>query len=116
MLGHIVFMLQCPNNHFNCSVFSLHITLVLQFLFQACLPIYLALLKQLAKLISESKSLEAEGLRAGASSSGSPRQIPYHDLRGNAVFGNRDLYSSAEPISMRPSVAGPGSRSRKGSH
>ncbi|KAG6669438.1 hypothetical protein I3843_01G235900 [Carya illinoinensis] len=71
---------------------------------------------QLAKLISESKSLEAEGLRAGESSSGSPRQIPYHDLRGNAAFGNRDLYSSAEPISMRPSVAGPGSRSRKGSH
>lgn len=74
----------------------------------------LFLLKQLATLINEAKALEAEAPKGGESSSGSPRQVPSHGVRGNASFGHRDLYSSAEPMSMR-GVAGSGSRSRKGS-
>ncbi|XP_059457732.1 uncharacterized protein LOC132187439 isoform X1 [Corylus avellana] len=69
---------------------------------------------RLATLINEAKALEAEAPKGGESSSGSPRQVPSHGVRGNASFGHRDLYSSAEPMSMR-GVAGSGSRSRKGS-
>lgn len=74
----------------------------------------LFLLKQLVTLTNEAKALEAEAPKGGESSSGSPRQVPSHGVRGNTSFGHRDPYSSVEPISTR-GVAGSGSRSRKGS-
>lgn len=72
------------------------------------------LLKQLALLTDEVKSLETETRRGSESSSGSPRQVSSPALRGSALLGHRDLFSPTGSVSPR-SVAGPGSRSRKGS-
>ena len=72
------------------------------------------MLKQLRMLTNEAKILETEAPPRGVeSSSVSPRQASSHGPRGNTSLGHRDLYSSAEPTSTR-SVAGSGSRSRKG--
>lgn len=72
------------------------------------------LLKQLALLTDEVKSLETETRRGSESSSGSPHQVPSSALRGSAPLGHRDLFSPTGSVSPR-SVAGPGSRSRRGS-
>uniref|UniRef100_A0A2N9HR01 BRCC36 C-terminal helical domain-containing protein n=1 Tax=Fagus sylvatica TaxID=28930 RepID=A0A2N9HR01_FAGSY len=69
---------------------------------------------RLRMLTNEAKILETEAPPRGVeSSSVSPRQASSHGPRGNTSLGHRDLYSSAEPTSTR-SVAGSGSRSRKG--
>ncbi|KAM3699949.1 hypothetical protein ACB098_05G061800 [Castanea mollissima] len=68
---------------------------------------------RLKTLTNEAKTLETEALKGVESSSGSPRQAPSHGLRGNTSSGHRDLYSPTEPTTTR-SVAGSGSRSRKG--
>lgn len=68
---------------------------------------------RLKTLTNEAKTLETEALKGVESSSGSPRQAPSHGLRGNTSSGHRDLYSPTEPTPTR-SVAGSGSRSRKG--
>ncbi|XP_075667270.1 uncharacterized protein LOC142636866 isoform X2 [Castanea sativa] len=68
---------------------------------------------RLKTLTNEAKTLETEALKGVESSSGSPRQVPSHGLRGNTSSGHRDLYSPTEPTTTR-SVAGSGSRSRKG--
>lgn len=72
------------------------------------------LLKQLALLTDEVKSLETETRRGSESSSGSPRQVSSSAVRGSALLGHRDLFSPTGSVSPR-SVAGPGSRSRRGS-
>lgn len=64
---------------------------------------------RLAMLTDEAKILEAEAIRGNESSSSSPRSA---SSRGTAV-GHRDLYP-VESVNMR-SVAGAGSRSRRGS-
>ncbi|KAK9923194.1 hypothetical protein M0R45_031626 [Rubus argutus] len=69
---------------------------------------------RLALLTDEVKSLETETRRGSESSSGSPRQVSSPALRGSALLGHRDLFSPTGSVSPR-SVAGPGSRSRKGS-
>ncbi|KAF5453212.1 hypothetical protein F2P56_028129 [Juglans regia] len=69
---------------------------------------------RLEMLINEAKRLAAECIRGGDSSLGSSRQVPSHGLRGNAVYGHTNSYSSAEPVSMM-TVASPGSQRRKGS-
>lgn len=71
-------------------------------------------LKQLTMLTNEARILETEALRVVESTPGSPRQVPSHGLRGNAVLGPSDLHSSAEPTGIR-SIAGSSSRSRRGS-
>ncbi|KAL4626390.1 hypothetical protein ACB092_05G092200 [Castanea dentata] len=68
---------------------------------------------RLKTLTNEAKTLETEALKGVESSSGSPRQASSHGLRGNTSSGHRDLYSPTEPTTTR-SVAGSGSRSRKG--
>ncbi|RVW81644.1 hypothetical protein CK203_044492 [Vitis vinifera] len=73
----------------------------------------LLVLKQLAILTDEARSLETEAFKGSESSSGSPRNFQSHGIRGSASLGHRDLYP-AESINLR-SVAGPGSRSRRGS-
>lgn len=84
------------------------------------------LLKQLAMLTEEVKNLETETHRASEQSSGSPRQVSSPRQipsprqvsspvpRGSTPLGHRDLFSPSESISAR-SLAGSGSRSRKGS-
>ncbi|XP_034695956.1 uncharacterized protein LOC117922065 [Vitis riparia] len=68
---------------------------------------------RLAILTDEARTLETEAFKGSESSSGSPRNFQSHGIRGSASFGHRDLYP-AESINLR-SVAGPGSRSRRGS-
>lgn len=64
-------------------------------------------------LTEEEKHLDAEVIKGSESSSVSPRNVSSHGHRSGS-FGRRDLYSPAESVTMR-SVAGPGSRSRRGS-
>lgn len=71
-------------------------------------------MKQLAMLTDEAKNLEAETHRASESKSGSSRQVQSPVFRGSAPLGHRGLFSSTESISAK-SLAGSGSRSRKGS-
>ena len=72
---------------------------------------YLFLLKQLAMLTDEAKTLETEAYRGSESSAASPHRSPSHGLRGSNLVGHRDIHSSADVRT----VAGPGSRSRRGS-
>lgn len=69
---------------------------------------------RLAMLTEEAKRLEAEAIKGSESSSVSPRNVSSHGHRGSGSFGRRDMYSHAESVIMR-NVAGPGSRSRRGS-
>ncbi|KAF5954575.1 hypothetical protein HYC85_007431 [Camellia sinensis] len=69
---------------------------------------------RLAMLNDEAKILETEASKCSKSSSGSPRNVQSHGLRGSASFGHRDLYGHTESHNLRK-VVGPGSRSRKGS-
>ncbi|VVA35107.1 PREDICTED: lys-63-specific deubiquitinase [Prunus dulcis] len=81
---------------------------------------------RLAMLTEEVKNLETETHRASEQSSGSPRQVSSPRQissprqvsspvpRGSTPLGHRDLCSPSESISAR-SLAGSGSRSRKGS-
>ncbi|KAL6285841.1 hypothetical protein ACE6H2_010231 [Prunus campanulata] len=81
---------------------------------------------RLAMLTEEVKNLETETHRASEQSSGSPRQVSSPRQipsprqvsspvpRGSTPLGHRDLFSPSESISAR-SLAGSGSRSRKGS-
>ncbi|KAG8491029.1 hypothetical protein CXB51_014174 [Gossypium anomalum] len=64
---------------------------------------------RLAVLTDEAKMLETEA--SNGSGPISPHTVS-HGFRGSASVGQRDLHSSAEPISMR-TFSGPGSRSRK---
>ncbi|KAH1056340.1 hypothetical protein J1N35_034405 [Gossypium stocksii] len=64
---------------------------------------------RLAVLTDEAKMLETEASKGSGPSS--PHTVS-HGFRGSASVGQRDLHSSAEPISMR-TFSGPGSRSRK---
>lgn len=69
---------------------------------------------RLTMLTEEAKMLEAEVVRGTESSSGSPRNVSSHGLRGSASPGHRELFSPAESVNAR-NIAGSGSRSRKGS-
>ncbi|KAA3477953.1 lys-63-specific deubiquitinase BRCC36-like isoform X1 [Gossypium australe] len=64
---------------------------------------------RLAVLTDEAKMLETEASKGSGPSS--PHTVS-HGFRGSASVDQRDLHSSAEPISMR-TFSGPGSRSRK---
>ncbi|MBA0662250.1 hypothetical protein Goklo_006414 [Gossypium klotzschianum] len=64
---------------------------------------------RLAVLTDEAKMLETEASKGSGPSS--PHTVS-HGFRGSTSVGQRDLHSSAEPISMR-TFSGPGSRSRK---
>nr|CAN81936.1 hypothetical protein VITISV_005282 [Vitis vinifera] len=70
----------------------------------------LLVLKQLAILTDEARSLETEAFKGSESSSGSPRNFQSHGIRGSASLGHRDLYP-AESINLR-SVAGPGDNAK----
>ncbi|TYI22965.1 hypothetical protein ES332_A06G134100v1 [Gossypium tomentosum] len=63
----------------------------------------------LALLTDEAQMLETEASKGSGPSS--PHTVS-HGFRGSASVGQRDLHSSAEPISMR-TFSGPESRSRK---
>ncbi|KAM1513559.1 hypothetical protein ACFX1Z_024968 [Malus domestica] len=69
---------------------------------------------RLAVLTDEVKNLETEMHRTSESNSGSPRPVSSPVLRGSAPLGHRDLFHPTESVSAR-SLAGSGSRSRKGS-
>lgn len=71
------------------------------------------MLKQLAILTDEARVLETEAFKGSEPISGSPRNLQSHGSRGSASFGHRDLYPP-ESINLR-TVAGSGSRSRRGS-
>ncbi|PPR99730.1 hypothetical protein GOBAR_AA20936 [Gossypium barbadense] len=64
---------------------------------------------RLALLTDEAQMLETEASKGSGPSS--PHTVS-HGFRGSASVGQRDLHSSAEPISMR-TFSGPESRSRK---
>ncbi|TXG69246.1 hypothetical protein EZV62_004181 [Acer yangbiense] len=66
---------------------------------------------RLAMLTDEAKTLETEAYRGSESSAASPHRSPSHGLRGSNLVGHRDMHSSADVRT----VAGPGSRSRRGS-
>ncbi|KAL5756349.1 hypothetical protein ACOSP7_020783 [Xanthoceras sorbifolium] len=66
---------------------------------------------RLAMLTDEAKTLETEACRGSESSAASPHRSPSHGLRGSNLVGHRDLHSSADVRTL----AGLGSRSRKGS-
>ncbi|KAH7565087.1 hypothetical protein JRO89_XS09G0130500 [Xanthoceras sorbifolium] len=66
---------------------------------------------RLAMLTDEAKTLETEACRGSESSAASPHRSPSHGLRASNLVGHRDLHSSADVRTL----AGLGSRSRKGS-
>ena len=113
VFGHVQMILMDPPKNL-CLWFIVCNILPNYFLLQTIFMDGGSLLKQLALLTDEVKSLETETHRGSESSSGSPRQVSSHALRGSASFGHRDLFSPTGSVSPR-SVAGPGSRSRKGS-
>lgn len=66
---------------------------------------------RLGMLTDEAKMLEREALRVSESTSGSPRNLSSHGVRGSASYGHRD---STESVSVK-SPSGSSSRSRKAS-